>query len=257
MLIDTHAHLYSAEFEDDVNNAVLRAKQAGVTAILLPNIDENSIAPMQHIVRQHPGYLIPMMGLHPTSVTQDYQRQLEIIYTELNSNKYIAIGEIGIDLHWDTSMLNQQTDAFEKQLEWSIEKNLPVAIHFRKATSEVIQSIKKIGKDRLRGVFHSFGGNKEELKEILDLGNFMIGINGVVTFKNSGLAETLIHCPKEKVILETDSPYLAPVPYRGKRNEPSYAVEVLQKLSKIWEKTEDETAQITGANARNLFRILN
>lgn len=257
MLIDTHAHLYSEEFTTDIEEVLSRAKDAGITKILLPNIDENSISPMRKIVNRHPGFLIPMMGLHPTSVTQNYHEQLDIIYSELNTNNFVAVGEIGIDLHWDTSLQKQQTDAFETQLEWSAQKDLPVAIHFRNATSQVIQSIKKIGENRLRGVFHSFGGNKEELREILALDNFMIGINGVVTFKNSGLAETLVHCPADKVILETDSPYLSPVPHRGKRNEPAYIARVLNRLSQIWQKTENETAQITAVNACNLFGIPN
>ena len=255
MLIDTHAHFYSEEFNNDVDEAVLRAKQAGLTTILLPNIDENSIAPMQEIVEKYPGFLLPMMGLHPTGVTKNYHQQLDTIYKELCSGNYIAIGEIGIDLHWDTSLQAQQTSAFEQQLEWSIEKDLPVAIHFRKATAEVIRSIKRVGEKRLRGAFHSFGGNKEELQQILALNHFMIGINGVVTFKNSGLTETLVHCPKEKIILETDAPYLAPVPHRGKRNEPSYLKYVLQKVAEIWQKTEEETARITAENSCNLYRI--
>ena len=195
-MVDTHAHIFAEEFKDDLSEVVLRARKVGVKKILLPNIDESSIIDLKSCVLQYPDLFIPMMGLHPTSVTADWKQQLDIIYNELNCNDYIAVGEIGIDLYWDKMLQAEQVAVFEEQLKWSAEKDLPVSIHFRNATKEVINSIKRIGEESVRGVFHSFGGSKEELSDILQLSNFMIGVNGVVTYKNSGLAETLIHCPK-------------------------------------------------------------
>ena len=254
-IVDTHAHLYLEDFEKDLDDVVARARAIGVEKILLPNIDETTVSDLKQTVDKYPSFFIPMMGLHPTNVREDWEQQLEIIYDELSRPGYIAIGEIGIDLYWDKSSKERQVAAFERQLAWSIEKKLPVAIHSREAIPEVIESIKKTGKKDLFGVFHSFGGSMGELKEILELGNFYIGINGVVTFKKSGLMETLENCVLENIILETDSPYLAPVPYRGKRNEPGYLSEVVKKLSTIYRKTEEEITEITTLNAYRLFNI--
>ena len=254
-IVDTHAHLYLEDFEKDLDDVVARARAIGVEKILLPNIDETTVSDLKQTVDKYPSFFIPMMGLHPTNVREDWEQQLEIIYGELNRPGYMAIGEIGIDLYWDKSSKERQVAAFERQLAWSIEKKLPVAIHSREAIPEVIESIKKTGKKDLFGVFHSFGGSMGELKEILELGNFYIGINGVVTFKKSGLMETLENCVLENIILETDSPYLAPVPYRGKRNEPGYLSEVVKKLSTIYRKTEEEITEITTLNAYRLFNI--
>lgn len=254
-IIDTHAHLYLKDFEEDLDDVVSKAKAIGVEKVLLPNIDEASISDLKQTVAKFPSFFIPMMGLHPTSVSEDWEQQLNIIYNELSSSRYIAIGEIGIDLYWDKTSKERQIAAFERQLEWSIEKSLPVAIHSRDAIPEVIQSVKNIGAKQLSGVFHSFGGNIEELNGILELENFYIGINGVVTYKKSGLSETLLNCGLEKIILETDSPYLAPVPYRGKRNQPGYLSEILKKLSEIYQKTKEEIAEVTTKNAYRLFNI--
>lgn len=256
-LIDTHAHLYLPEFYTDFEDVVLRAKKAGVYKILLPNIDTESIEPLKQTVLTDPSFFIPMMGLHPTSVKEDWEHQLNIIYNELKTNHYIGIGEIGIDLYWDQTFKAQQIKAFEKQLQWGIEMNLPVVIHSRNANNEVIQSIKKVGLDSLRGVFHSFGGSREELKNILGLPSFFIGINGIITFKNSGLSDVLPFCDIERIVLETDAPYLAPVPYRGKRNEPAYLREVVKKLAVIFSISEDKTAEITSQNAEKVFDISN
>ena len=254
-IVDTHAHLYLDAFDNDLDDVVVRARAIGVEKILLPNIDETTVSDLKQTVDRYPSFLIPMMGLHPTNVREDWEQQLQIIYDELSRPGYIAIGEIGIDLYWDKSSKERQVAAFERQLAWSIEKKLPVAIHSREAIPEVMESIKKTGEKDLFGVFHSFGGSIGELKEILELGNFYIGINGVVTFKKSGLMETLENCVLENIILETDSPYLAPVPYRGKRNEPGYLSEVVKKLSTIYRKTEEEITEITTQNAYRLFNI--
>jgi hydrolase, TatD family len=254
-IIDTHAHLYAEEFYADLDEVVLRAKEIGVEKVLLPNIDETSIDNMIKTTACHPDFFLAMMGLHPTSVRKDWETQLQAIHQELNKGFYIAIGEIGIDLYWDTTLREEQMNAFEEQLKWSIEKDLPVSLHFRNATEEVVKSIKRVGENSLRGVFHSFGGTKEELETILQLKNFWVGINGVVTFKNSVLSETLRHCPRNKVLLETDSPYLAPVPYRGKRNESSYLRFVIKKLAEIWQESEETVVQVTKRNALEIFSL--
>ncbi len=254
-MVDTHAHIFAEEFKDDLSEVVLRARKVGVKKILLPNIDESSIIDLKSCVLQYPDLFIPMMGLHPTSVTTDWKQQLDIIYNELNCNDYIAVGEIGIDLYWDKMLQTEQVAVFEEQLKWSAEKDLPVSIHFRNAAKEVINSIKRIGEESVRGVFHSFGGSKEELSDILQLSNFMIGVNGVVTYKNSGLAETLIHCPKDRLVMETDSPYLTPVPFRGKRNESSYLSIIIKKLSEIWQLDENSVMNITNQNVNHVFGL--
>src|SRR5690554_3814979 len=254
-MVDTHAHIFAEEFKGDLADVVLRAYNADIKKVLLPNIDVSSVIDLKSCVSQYPDLFIPMMGLHPTSVTKDWKHQIEIINNELNSNDYIAVGEIGIDLYWDSTLQAEQISVFEEQLKWSAEKNLPVSIHFRNATKEVINSIRRVGENSLRGVFHSFGGNRDELNAILELNNFMIGVNGVVTFKNSGLAETLMYCPLDRVVIETDSPYLAPVPHRGKRNESSYICEIVRKLSEIWQKSETEVEKITTINAKRLFGL--
>lgn len=254
-MIDTHAHLFANEFTEDLDEVVLRATSVGVGKILLPNIDETTIESLKAITEKFPDIFLPMMGLHPTSVTDEWEKQLEVIYNELNMNKYIAIGEIGIDLYWDKSTLTIQKKAFEKQLEWSIDKKLPVSMHSRDAISEVIDSIKQIGENSLCGVFHSFGGNDSELESVLSLENFFIGINGVVTFKNSGLDKVLRNCPLEKIVIETDSPWLSPIPYRGKRNESSYLSEIVKKLSIIYGISESEIVNHTTQNASKIFNI--
>jgi TatD DNase family protein len=255
MLIDTHAHLFADVFQNDIEEVVSRARAAGVERVLLPNIDETTIDDLQAAVRRYPDFFLPMMGLHPTSVTSEWEKQLLSIYQEIKRHPYIAVGEIGMDLYWDRSLQDAQMNAFEEQLRWSIEMDLPVAVHFRNATAEVVTSIKRVGEKALRGVFHSFGGSKEELETLLQLKNFHVGINGVVTYRNGGLAETLIHCPKESIVLETDSPWLTPAPRRGKRNEPANLSYILKKLAEIWGETEEEVAAQTSRNATRLFHI--
>lgn len=254
-LIDTHAHLYLEEFDNDIDEVVDRAKTIGVEKILLPNIDTSTIESLSKLAKRHPDLFVPMMGLHPTSVKSDWQKQLNAIRDELDKGGYIAVGEIGLDLHWDKSTLAIQKEAFEEQLRWSIEKKLPVSIHSRDAISEVIDSIQKVGAEKLFGVFHSFGGSSKELEGILKLKNFLVGINGVVTFKNSGLKEVLPACPLERLIVETDSPYLAPVPHRGRRNESSFLEEVVETLSEIYNVQKNLIGETTSRNARTLFNI--
>ncbi len=254
-LVDTHAHLFAEEFEGDLDEVVLRAREVGVKKVLLPNIDASSVSRLKQCVWDYPGFFYAMMGLHPTSVGEEWEQQLGPIRRELETTECVAVGEIGIDLYWDTSLREAQIGAFEEQLKWSIEKDLPVSIHFRNAAEEVIRSIRRVGAPLLRGVFHSFGGTKAELDAILELDNFLVGINGVVTFKNSGLSETLKYCPSDRVVLETDSPYLAPVPYRGKRNESAYLSYITAQLAGIWNESPESVARITTRNADRLFKL--
>jgi len=254
-LIDSHTHIFLEEFDSDRDIVLQRAREAGVRLFFLPNIDVESIELVHRLSDQYPAWCYPMMGLHPTSVKADYKDDLETIKSELNKRKYIAIGEIGIDLYWDKTFLKEQVYAFEEQLRWSIDHNLPVAIHTREAFPQAFESLYKIGIDRLRGVFHSFGGTREELEEIMLCKNFMIGINGVITYKNANFREYLPLFPIERIILETDSPYLSPIPFRGKRNEPAYLLNVAAKLAEVYNLSIDKIAEATTMNARRLFRV--
>lgn len=254
-IIDTHSHIYQEDFDKDIDEVILRAKTVGVDKILLPNIDTDSISRVHSLAEQYPEYCIPMMGLHPTSVGENWQQELDVIKKQFSKRDYIAVGEIGLDLYWDKTYKEEQIKAFEEQLRWSIEYDLPVVIHSRDAIYECVDCVKNIGTEKLKGVFHSFGGTVEELQAILALDNFLIGINGVVTFKNSTLSTVLLNTDLSKIIVETDAPYLAPVPFRGKRNESSYTTKVIDKLAEIYSLSADEVATKTTENARKLFNI--
>lgn len=254
-IIDTHTHLFVEEFQDDIQEVVTRAKAAGITKAFLPNISEATVHELKEYTHRYPGFFYPMMGLHPTSVTSEWSAQLDKIYNELQTGKYIAVGEVGIDLHWDESLKNEQIKAFETQLAWSRDHDLPLSIHFRNALNEVIESIQRIGSRSLRGVFHSFGGSRNDLERITSLGDFMIGVNGVVTFKNSGLSRALVDCPRDRVVVETDAPYLAPTPYRGKRNESSYLPFIINQLAHIWQIDKAEVEALTTRNALAMFPL--
>ena len=254
-MVDTHTHVFSEEFDKDIQDVIERALDAGVQKIYLPNIDTDSISRLLSLTDRFPDFCFPMMGLHPTSVTENYKQQLSVIRKELNNRNYIAIGEIGIDLYWDRTYSKQQTAAFEEQLQWSIEFDLPVAIHTRDAFPEVFSSLRKVGANNLRGVFHSFGGSKEELEEALEYKNFMFGVNGVVTYKKADFRNYLTLAPLDRILLETDAPYLTPVPYRGKRNEPSYLIYIVEKLSEIYNVSVETIARQTTENAERLFGI--
>jgi TatD DNase family protein len=252
-IIDTHSHVYEPEFDEDVREVIRRAKNIGVSCILLPNIDTETIDRLHKLSDEYTGYCLPMMGMHPTSITDSWQTDLEIIKTQFDYREYIAVGEIGIDLYWDKTFEKEQKRAFEEQLHWSIEYDLPVAIHSRNAIAECIECIRNVGEEKLRGVFHSFGGNEDELLAIMALKIFYLGINGVVTFKNSALPEVLKKTDLSHILIETDAPYLAPVPYRGKRNEPSYTLKVAEKLAEIYHVPLEEVGRTTSENARRLF----
>lgn len=255
MIIDTHSHIYADNFINDIDDVIKRAKEANVEKILLPNIDIESIEPLHKLSEAYPNYCLPMMGLHPTSVTMHWKEDLQIIKEQFKSHSYYAIGEIGIDLYWDKSLLKEQREAFLEQLKLSIVYDLPVVIHSREATKECINCLKEVGVEQLRGVFHSFTGTKEELEWIVPLSKFYVGINGVVTYKNSTLRDYLNILSIDRIVVETDAPYLPPVPYRGKRNEPAYTTYVINELSKIYHLETSEVERITTANAKKLFSL--
>ncbi|MDR0769225.1 MAG: TatD family hydrolase [Dysgonamonadaceae bacterium] len=251
--IDTHTHIYLKEFDSDVCKIVRSAIEAGVNRLYLPNVNVESIERLHAVCDQYPNLCFPMIGLHPTCVGQNFRKDLAAIEVLIDKRNYSAIGEAGIDLYRDKTFRKEQAEAFETQLQWSIEQNLPVVIHARKAFPEVFESIHKIGADRLRGVFHSFSGSRDELEEIVCLQNFMIGINGIVTYKNAMFGEYLPLCPIERVLLETDAPYLAPVPHRGKRNEPAYLPFIAAKLAEVYALPVEIIAEKTTAAALRLF----
>jgi TatD DNase family protein len=256
-IIDTHTHLYLKEFDSDRTQVIQRAMQADIMAVLLPNIDSTTLKPLYQLCDQFPAFAFPMMGLHPTSVEDSYTSHLMQIERNLSSRTYCGIGEIGIDLYWNRQYLKAQKEVFEEQLRWSINMQLPVSIHTRNAYNEVFDSIHKVGKDSLKGVFHCFSGTIEDLEEIKKLSNFKVGIDGNITYKKAPLAEILKKIPLDLLLLETDSPYLAPVPYRGKRNEPSYLWETAKKIAEIYQISVEEVANQTLKNTLELFDIRN
>jgi len=256
-LIDTHCHLYLEDFDPEQDVLIEEAQKSGIDKLLLPNVDLGTVERMHDLCARYPGFAYPMMGLHPTSVDGNYVDTLRNIESYLPSRPYCAIGEIGIDLYWDKTWLKEQKIVFEEQLRWSLDMQLPVAIHTRDAFPEVFDCIHKVNNDKLSGVFHSFSGTPEDLEEIAKLPNFLIGINGVVTFKNSKLSEVLSHTSIEKVVLETDAPYLSPVPYRGKRNNPIYIWNTAEKVAEIYDLQLMEAIEITRNNALKLFRNIN
>ncbi|TCO08018.1 TatD family hydrolase [Natronoflexus pectinivorans] len=252
-MIDTHSHIYAKEFDQDRDEIIQRAKDAGITGIFLPNIDTESILRMHDTEEKYPDICKAMMGLHPTSVKEDYKEQLKLIEKHLNQRPYAAVGEIGMDLYWDTTFRKEQEDALMAQINWSRELNLPVVIHTRDAFPEIFSVFDKVYDPELKGIFHSFSGSLEDAKRILSMPGFYLGINGVVTFKKSNLPEILTEIGFEKLVLETDAPYLAPVPYRGKRNEPAYLTNVINKLSEIFNVSIETLKEATTKNAIDLF----
>jgi len=254
-LIDTHSHIYSEEFDADRTVTIFRAKEAGISHIILPNCDSGTLPRMLALEANYPDYCSAAIGLHPTSVKSDFQNELAIVKSELERRKYIAVGEIGIDLYWDKTFLSEQIIAFQKQIEWALEYNLPVIIHIRNSFRETMNALQPYKNKGLTGVFHSFTGSLAEAEEMLDFGDFLLGINGIVTFKNSGLAETVSKINIQNIILETDSPYLTPAPHRGKRNESAYTSLICKKLAEVYNLTVQEIDEKTTANAKSLFAI--
>jgi TatD DNase family protein len=255
MFIDTHSHLYSSQFDEDRDAVIQRALTAGVTKLLLPNVDLRSIEGMFALERNYPGVCFPMLGLHPCSVDLDWGKTLAELKKHLNQRAFIAIGEIGIDLYWDKTFQREQEQAFITQINWAKELQIPIVIHARDSFPEIYAILDEHNDDRLKGVFHCFSGNENDVQKILGYGGFSFGIGGVVTYKKSTLPEAIQHIPLEKLVLETDAPYLAPTPFRGKRNESAYLPYIASKISDIFEISEQEIGRITTQNAQNLFSI--
>ncbi|MDD2797202.1 MAG: TatD family hydrolase [Bacteroidales bacterium] len=252
-LIDTHSHIYVEDYAEDIDSIIESARNNQISHIIMPNIDVDTVPLLNKTASKFPGFCIPLMGLHPTSVTENYKEDLQFLKAEFSKQKYIGVGEIGIDLYWDKSKLKEQEDAFRIQINWAIEYNLPIIIHIRDSFRETMNILSEFDNTKISGIFHSFCGSLEEANEMLIYPNFLFGINGIVTFKNSGLGEVVAKIPIEKIVLETDSPYLTPAPHRGKRNHPTYLHLIAKKLSEIYNLDVETVATITTKNAYQLF----
>lgn len=253
-LIDTHTHLFLPEFNSDRDQVIAKARDNGLVKLLLPNVDKNTIEHLIDFADSYPDFCLPMMGLHPTSVNENYKKELQDIENWLAKRKFYAIGEIGIDLYWDKTYKQQQEEAFRLQIDLAKKYGLPVVIHARESFEEIFTIFDEVFDNKLTGVFHAFTGNENQAEKIINWG-FKIGIGGIVTFKNAGLDKVVHNIDINHIVLETDSPYLAPVPKRGKRNESAYIVYIAQKIAEIKNISIEEVAQITTNNARELFRI--
>lgn len=253
-LTDTHTHLYYEQDLEKQQQLVNRCLENSIDRMFLPNVDVKSISMIDEMVKRYPENCFAMAGLHPCDVKEDFEDQLSIIYKSISGRKIYAIGEIGIDLYWDKSTLNQQQDAFKKQIIWAKELSLPIVIHCREAFNEVFEILDEMKDERLRGIFHCFTGDLEQAKKAIDL-NFYLGIGGVVTYKKAGLDLVLAEIDLKNIVLETDSPYLAPVPFRGKPNESSYLIHIAQKVADIYGLSVEEIANVTTENSKKVFNI--
>lgn len=257
MLIDTHSHLFLEEFAEDLEAVIERAQIAGVSHIFMPNIDSTTIESLLGVCSRYDNYCFPMIGLHPTSVNENYHSELDVVLRELKSDKkYVAIGEVGMDFYWDKTYEKEQAAVLSKQLEWALDFDLPVVIHCRDAFDSICEVLRKFSGSSLRGIFHSFTGTAAEAMYLMEHFDFLLGINGIVTFKKSTIPDVLKVIPLEKIVLETDSPYLAPVPCRGRRNESANVKYVLLKVAEIYGKTPEEVAKITSESALKVFGML-
>lgn len=254
MLIDTHCHLYLDEFSTDITEVIKRAEDEGVRKLFLPGIDSSEINNMLLLEERFPGQCIAMMGLHPCSVKENYIAELAIVQDWLAKRKFAAIGEIGLDFYWDKTFTEQQYAVFRRQIELSLQYKLPIVIHTRNAIRETIDVVKEFVPRGVKGIFHCFGGSIENAKEIIDAG-FYLGIGGVLTYKNAGLAEVLDKIDLTYMVLETDAPYLSPVPFRGKRNESCYLKYVVEKLAQIKNVSVEEVGAVTTRNAEKIFGL--
>lgn len=254
-MIDTHSHIYSEEFDADRAEVIAAAKESGVEQVVLANVDSSTIEQLTATGAEYPDFFRLAMGLHPTSVKEDYLEELERIISQFSTeNRYVAVGEIGLDLYWDKTFISEQVEAFHRQVEVALELRLPVIIHVRKAYSEVFEALKRYQGSMPRGVFHCFSGGVQEAQKAVELG-FYLGIGGVVTYKNSNLGEIIKPISMDRILTETDAPYLSPVPYRGKRNEPKYMAEVCRKLAEIYGCSYEEMDRATTRNAKELFGL--
>ncbi len=254
MFIDTHTHLFLKQFDEDIDAVIQRSLDRGVEAFFLPNIDASTIDALKALVNKYPKQCFPMMGLHPCSVKADYEEELKLLKAELDTGDYCAVGEIGLDFYWDKSFTAQQKQALAIQIEWAKEKELPIVLHTRDSFEETYDLVKSLNDDRLTGVFHCFGESPEAAQKVHDLGGFYVGIGGVVTFKNAGVAEKVVDIPLEMIVLETDSPYLAPTPNRGKRNESSYIPDIAAKIAQVKQIKVEEVMKQTTKNAQKLYK---
>ena len=254
MLIDSHTHLYSDEFSEDIEMVMLRAFDAGVRKFYLPAIDSTTHEKMIALENKYPGKCFAMMGLHPCSVNDNFENELQIIEEYLNKRNFAAIGEIGLDFYWDTTFTHQQYEAFKLQMQWALDKKLPIVIHSRNSMKETIETVKPFADKGLKGIFHCFGGSVEEAEVITDMG-FLLGIGGVLTYKKANLAQMIAQVPLECIVLETDAPYLSPVPFRGKRNESAYLEYICQALANAKNISFAEAATVTSTNAERLFKL--
>jgi TatD DNase family protein len=252
--IDTHTHLYTEEFTADIEQLIYRAGAAGVTTMYMPAIDSTCHEAMFQLEARFPGQCIAMMGLHPCYVKENYQDELNKVAHWLSTRKFAAVGEVGLDFYWDTTFTTQQYQAFEQQMQWALQYSLPVVIHTRNAMQQTINAVKPYASQGLTGIFHCFGETYEYAKQIIDM-NFLLGIGGVVTYKKSPLPQTLQQIGLQHLVLETDAPYLSPVPYRGKRNESSYLTLIAQAIATIKQVSVDQVATITTQNAEQLFAL--
>lgn len=251
-LIDSHAHIYLEEFKEDIHDVIERAREVGVEHIYMPNIDHTSIDDMLNLAEKYPGFCIPMMGLHPCSVKKGFEKELYEVEDYLDQGGFCAVGEMGTDLYWDKTLFEEQKAAFRIQCELAIKHDLPIVIHCRESIDETIDLVKPFSEKRLKGVFHCFTGTVDQANEIISM-RFKLGLGGVATFKKGGMEPVIESIDLDHIILETDSPYLAPTPKRGKRNEPAYVELVAQKIATQIDKDVEEIGEITSRNSRTLF----
>lgn len=255
IITDTHTHLYSKEFDADRTALIEKAIKAGVSRFFMPNVDSDSIPGMFQVEKQFPEHCFPMIGLHPCSVNEKYPQELQVVEYWLNKRTFSAVGEIGIDLYWDKTFFEQQQDAFRTQISWAKKFDLPYVIHSRNAFDETMAIVNEFKNDNIKAIFHCFSGNVEQAEQVIAAGNFKLGIGGVVTFKNSGLDKVVEAIDLKHLVLETDAPYLAPNPYRGKRNEPDYVMFVAQKIAEIKKISLEEVAAVTTQNSIDIFGV--
>lgn len=255
LLTDTHSHLYAEQFSNDINDVMSRCLADGVGRIFLPNIDESSIEAMLALEELYPDTCFSMMGLHPCSVNADFERQLSVVENWWKQRDFVAMGEIGIDLYWDKTFLSEQQEAFRRQIIWAKELGKPIVIHARESFDEIFEIVDELNDDRLSGIFHCFTGTAEQAHKIIDYGNFWLGLGGVLTFKKAGLDAVVKDINLKHLVLETDSPYLAPTPYRGKRNESSYVKLVAAKLAEVKGVSLEEVAEVTTTNSKAIFGV--
>ena len=254
--IDTHTHIDGEEFKDDLDEVIARAKEAGAIQLLCPGINYDSIATMKAVCERFPDFIRPMLGLHPEDVKEDYKEVLDKMHQEIPNGNYIAIGEVGLDYYWSREFEKEQLDAFEQQVQWSVETQLPLMIHCRKAQNEMVKIIRRYEKELPGGVFHCFTGNQHEATELLQFDKFVLGIGGVSTFKKSHLAEDLAAVvPMDRIVLETDAPYMAPAPHRGERNESSFIPFIIEKLALAYGTSNEALADITTVTAKRVFHL--